>query len=338
MTTKRKIATALLCVSILCSLFSCSKQTPASKNRVFYEYFDTVSTFYDYTGSSDANFSKLTGRVEAELLEYHKLYDIYHEYEGVTNLATINNTAGEGPKKVDEKIIKMLLFAKEMYHFTDGNVNVAFGAVTKIWHDYRLGGTQIPPIELLTEASEHTDITSLIIDEVNMTVELKDSKMRLDVGAIAKGYAVEAISAALAADGYSGYVLDVGGNIRAIGEKPDGTGWTCGVKNPDTSSLQSYVYTTKIKNAAMSTSGSYERFYTVGGVNYHHIINDKTLMPENYYLSVSIKADSSALSDALSTAVFNMKPEEAEAFISNTKGIFAVLVLPNGEVKALGSD
>lgn len=337
MKLKRKLGALALCISTLITLFSCTGNSPKTKNRILYDYFDTVTSFYDYTGSSEESFSQLTSRVEKELSEYHRLYDIYNEYEGLTNLATLNKNAGNGPQKVDIRIIRMLLFSKEMYKLTSGRVNIAMGAVTEIWHNYREEGVSVPPMDILTAASEHTDIDNLLIDEENLTVELKDSKMRLDVGAIAKGYAVEMIAEGLLNDGYSGYVLDVGGNIRAVGEKPSGEGWTCGVRNPVVSSSQTYVYKTELKNAAMSTSGSYERFYTVEGISYHHIINGETLMPENYYLSVSIRADSSALSDALSTAVFNMRFEEAEKFVNSLSGVLAVFIMPDGEVVTAGN-
>ncbi len=331
-----RVALLLICISMTLNAISCSAPEPTPKNRVFYDYFDTVTTFYDYTGSDNEDFARLAERVETELSEYHKLYDIYNEYEGIVNLASLNKAAGKGPQRVDEKIIKMLLFSTEMHALTDGKVNIAMGAVTKIWHDYRTEGSEVPPMDILRAAAEHTDIEELIIDEENMTVELTDASMRLDVGAIAKGYAVEMISSSLLGDGYTGYVLDVGGNIRAIGQKPSGTGWSCGVKNPNTASMQSYVYKTELNNSAMSTSGIYERFYTIDGVSYHHIINGDTLMPENNYLSVSIRADSSALSDALSTAVFNMTREEATSFVESLSGVLAVLVMPDGEVVTLG--
>ena len=336
MKIRTKLAALLLCFATVFGLCSCGG---AAKEYTFYGSFDTVSTFYDYTGGlSVKKFEKLCCRVESELLEYHRLYDIYNEYEGITNLATINKNAGNGPQKVDSRIINMLLYSKEMYELTGGKVNVAIGAVTKIWHDYRKEGVAIPPMESLIAASEHTDINNLVINEEDSTVELKDANMSLDVGAIAKGYAVEAIADGLLRDDYSGYVLDVGRNIRAIGEKPDSSGWTCGVINPDWTSAQAYVYKTTLKNQSMSTSGSYERAYTVDGVSYHHIINGETLMPENYYLSVSIRAESSALTDALSTGVFNMKPEEAAVFIEKLPGVFAVFVMPNGDVVTAGKE
>ena len=337
----KKILCTILFFSMLLSLFSCTdgesgKANGEVKKRSFYNYFDTAGTFYDYTNSSDKEFEALADRVESELFEYHMLYDIYHEYEGITNIATLNKTAGTGAKKVDKKIIDLLLFAKEMYEKTDGKLNVAFGAVLSIWHEYRQTGTTLPPMADLLEASQNTDINSVTIDEENSTVELTNPNMSLDVGAVGKGFAVEAVAKMLEAENKNGFVLDVGGNLRTIGTKPSGSGWTAGVINPDRTSMQSYVYTLTISNSALVTSGSYERFYTVEGVNYHHIINPETLMPENYYLSVSIKSNSSATSDALSTAIFNMKYEEAESFVNQHPDIFVVLVMPDGEVLTLG--
>ena len=333
----KKILSLILVLSVLLSLFSCSEKNPKPITRSFYEYFDTVGTFYDYTGGGTEKFNALADRVEEELSEYHKLYDIYNEYEGITNIATLNRTAGTGAKKVDKKIVDVLLFAKEMYNLTGGKVNVAMGSVLKIWHGYREEGKEIPPMSLLLEANLHTDINSIIIDEENLTVEITDKNTSIDVGAVAKGYAVEMVAAGLEAEGKSGYVLDVGGNLRVIGTKKDGSGWKTGIRNPDMYAEKPYVYTLELKNtSALVTSGSYERFYTVDGVRYHHIINEKTLMPENYYLSVSVKSASSALSDALSTAIFNMKYDEAKTFVEGLNGVFVVFVMPNGEVVTAG--
>lgn len=331
----KKIIAVFCIIAFIIPTSSCFDSRIKPKSRIFYNCFDTVGVFYDYSGLDEDEFNKLADRVENSLIEYHRLYDIYNEYEGLINLATLNKKAGQGPQKVDKKIINMLLFSKEMYELTNGKVNIAMGSVLKIWHDYREEGIRIPDRAILDEANKNTDINNLIIDEENLTVDIVDPKMSLDVGAIAKGYAVEMTAAMLEDEGYSGLVLDVGGNLRVIGEKPNGEGWTAGVRNPDLSSSESYVYTFNLKNEALVTSGSYERFYTVDGVRYHHIINGETLMPENYYLSVSVKSDSSALSDALSTAIFNMKYDDAKKFVEKFKNITVVFVMPNGDINTL---
>ena len=171
----KKFMTAALLFSMLFFLFSClDKENTGTNSEVkkrSLHGFSTTGNLYDYSGGSEKEFEALADRVEAELLEYHKLYDIYNEYEGMTNLATLNKTAGTGAKKVDKKIIDLLLFSKEMYGETGGNVNVAFGAVLSIWHEYRNGGegTELPPMDALISASAHTDINNLVINEENLT-------------------------------------------------------------------------------------------------------------------------------------------------------------------------
>ncbi len=332
----KNILCAALCASFIFALISCTPAAdPKPQNRSYFDYFDTVSTFYDYSGLPRDEFSELCAHFEAELSEYHKLYDIYNEYDGVINIASLNRLAGHGAQRVDEKIIDMLSFAKEMHTLTSGRVNVAMGAVLKIWHEYREEGEAVPPIEELRAAAEHTDIEKLIIDRENLTVELLDPEMSLDVGAIAKGYAAEMLERDISELGYTAFVIDLGGNLKVSGTKPSGAGWQAGVQNPDLYSEERYVYKTELKDQAIVTSGSYQRFYTVGGVRYHHIINSETLMPENHYLSVSIISDNSALSDALSTAIFNMEYDEARSFTEGFSGITVILVMADGSVEEL---
>ncbi|MBQ8688872.1 MAG: FAD:protein FMN transferase [Clostridia bacterium] len=333
-TLTRKIAAlAALLLSVL-ALASCEQQIVA-KNRIFYEYFDTVSVVYDYTGGTQADFDATCALVEAELAECHRLYDIYEEYDGVTNLKTLNDRAGMGAVKVDERIIDLLTFSVEMYELTDGNVNVAMGSVLSIWHRERELGEKIPTPEELSAAAEHTDITKMVIDREAMTVELCDPEMSLDVGAVAKGYTAERIALMLKERGISGYVLDFGGNLRAVGEKPSGDGWVSGIRNPDPLAPDAYVRTVMVRDAALVTSGTYERFYTVGEVSYHHIISKDTLMPADKYVSVTIMSPSSALADALSTAVFNMTPDEARSLADSLGNIEITLVTADGEVTVI---
>jgi thiamine biosynthesis lipoprotein len=114
----------------------------------------------------------------------------------------------------------------------------------------------------------------LIIDDEKSTVYLSDPDMSLDVGAIAKGYAVEAVCSSLEERGIGGYIISVGGNIKTVGPKPGGEDWSVGIENPLAGENENpYIYTLKITGLAVVTSGAYQRYYTVGGVRYHHIIN-----------------------------------------------------------------
>ncbi len=305
----------------------------------YLDVFDTYTQIIAYT-NSQKEFEEYSEYIHDELLEYHKLFDIYNDYEGINNIKTINDNAGIQPVKVDSKIIDLLKFSKEEYVITNENVNIAMGSVLKIWHDYRTKGTedpdnaQLPDFNELENASMHMDIDKIIIDTEDNTVFIEDSEMSIDVGAIAKGYAVEQISSDVKAKGLENALISVGGNVFAIGGKGDSNeSWNVGVQNPDENSDESNVCITAIKDVSLVTSGDYQRYYTVDGVKYHHIINQQTLMPSDYFSSVTIICTDSAEADALSTAVFNMPFEEGEEFINSLENAEALWVFKNGEVK-----
>ena len=323
-------------------LLSCAPQNnqePKTQANSYYEYFDTVSTVISYAGDSADTFSANCDAIASLLQEYHRLFDIYYEYSDVNNLKTVNKNAGTVPVKVDQKLIDFLLYAKEIYTLTNGATNIAMGPVLKLWHDAREDGTDdpenayVPSPEELASAAKHTNIDDLIIDEKEKTVFFADPLMRLDVGAIGKGYAAERAAELLIGRGVTSYVLNIGGNIRTIGTKPSGDGWTTGITNPDKSSETEFVCKVIIKDTSLVTSGDYERFYEVDGVRYHHIIDPKTNMPAAYFSSISVFTKDSGLADALSTALFCMSYEDGLALVEKLGGVDVIWVDANGGVK-----
>ena len=168
----------------------------------------------------------------------------------------------------------------------------------------------------------------MIIDEANNTVTLTDPQMKLDVGAIAKGYATERVAKYFEEKGITGYVLNVGGNIRTIGSKADGTEWTVGIENPNSDDYLAYL---KLNGQSVVTSGSYQRFYYVDGKPYHHIIHPDTLLPATGYLSVSVICYDSGLGDALSTALFCLSQSEGLDLIESLDRVEAMWVDENGK-------
>ena len=338
----KKIISFLLAFVLFAALCACESTSEPEKFTAYYfDYFDTHTTIVGYE-QNEEDFRKVCQTATSLLEEYHKLYTIYNSYEGVNNLATINKLVdGEHQEvKVDEKIIDLLLYAKEMYYETGGMMNVAMGSVLSIWHEYRTWGlnnpdeAQLPKMDDLFEASKHTDIESIVVDKENMTVYISDPLASLDVGAIAKGFAVEEVAKALEEQGVTGYILNVGGNVRTIGTRGDGTPWQVGIENPDTSDGDKpHIEYLKLAGQSLVTSGSYQRFYVVDGVSYHHIIDPETLMPGDKYRSVSVLCHNSGLADALSTALFNMSFENGLALIEKLESVEAMWVMPNGEQK-----
>lgn len=315
----KRTATLILLLALLCGCTAAPSQSenPALQRyeATFLTLFDTVTTIVGYA-ETEAAFTDTAQAIHDELLEYHQLYDIYNEYEGINNIKTINDHAWEQPIEVDQRIIDLLLFSKDLHTQTRGRVNVAMGSVLGLWHDARETGIEdpeaaaLPDQDVLELAAAHTDIDSIQIDQEKRTVFLSDPEVRLDVGAIAKGYAVEQVCR----NAPSGLLISVGGNVRATGPKPEnGQPWVVGIQDPDDS--EQYLHTIYVEDVSVVTSGDYQRYFTVDGVPYHHIIDPDTLFPAGYWRSVTILCEDSGVADALSTALFTLPREEGQALL-----------------------
>ena len=314
----KRIIVFVLCVLLCVPALSSCKKAPAKYTEYSFDYFDTVTTITGYA-ASQAEFDRISGDVLARLGEYHKLYTIYHRFQGMENLCTVNELLNGAHRTVtvDRRIIDLLLYAKEMYEKTGGKVNIAMGSVLSIWHDYRTEGSdepwnaKLPPMEELAEAAKHTDIENILIDEAASTVTLADPKMKLDVGAVAKGWSVQKV----AEKAPSGLLISVGGNVCATGAKdPSGTPWVVGITDPNGGN---YLHTIENTDKSVVTSGDYQRYFVVDGKMYHHIIDPATLMPAEYFSSVTIITEDSGLADALSTALFCMSYEEGKSLVES---------------------
>ena len=279
----------------------------------YWDVFDTVTTVSGYA-AVQAEFDAAAREIHDALLEYHRLYNIYESYDGLRNLKTVNDQAGIGPVPVDERILSLLQFAQTAWTETGSRVNAAMGSVLALWHDAREQALEdpdraaLPDRSALEAAALHTDLSALELDLEAGTAFLTDPDMALDVGALAKGYAVEQVAAAAP----DHFLISVGGNVCATGPKPDGTPWTVAVENPDGGDFLKLLYA---EDQSVVTSGDYQRYFELDGVRYHHIIDPDTLEPAAYWRSVTVVAESSAAADCLSTALFTLPQAEGQRLL-----------------------
>lgn len=337
---KRCITFLLLGSITLTLLAGCARPAAGNgpKEKAYFTYFDTVSYVYSYAEDSEETFEAHCAEVSSILQNYHRLFDIYHEYSGINNLCTVNRLAGGEPVKVERELLDFLLYARELHEQTNGEMNILLGAVLSIWHDYRSealedpAAARLPGEQELSEAAKHTDISLLEIDPEAGTVRLTDPEASIDVGALGKGYATQKAAEHLEQQQVSGYVLNIGGNLALIGSKPNGDGWITGVRDPHQPDGP-YAATLTLENTSCVTSGSYERYYTVDGVRYHHLIDKDTLWPAEHVSSLTVITKDSGLADALSTALFCMPYEEGLTLVERMEGVEALWVLPDGAVK-----
>jgi thiamine biosynthesis lipoprotein len=306
--------------------------------------FDTVVQLVAYTETQD-EFDRYAQDCEAQFLELHHLFDIYNTYGELNNIRTINQNAGREPVIVDQRIINLIDFYLEHDYLAPGKVNIALGPVLALWHDYRAAaesGTAapaIPPLADLKAAAKHIDPAGIEIDRTASTVRLADPAMRLDVGAVAKGYATELVAKSLESKGLRSAILSAGGsNVRLIGAPLDTSrkSWQIGIQNPFGNLLipdEAPVDVILANATSVVTSGDYQRTYIVDGISYHHLIDPATLMPANYVKAVTIVTPDSGLGDYLSTAVFLLPYEQGLALVESLPNCEALWIFADGTMK-----
>lgn len=301
----RRRSLCLLLVLLLALPLFCSCQSARRQSKLYFDLFDTVVEVICYR--EDPDFDAICGRIYEQLRAYHQLYDAYTEpAEGVVSLYTVNKQAGVAPVQVDARILDLLDFYTTHRVATGAAVQVTYGAVLSLWHTARETGV-LPTTAVLDEAKKHTDPDDLVIDRAAQTIFFRDPAMQLDVGAVAKGYAVERVAEQLTAEGIDGYLINAGGNVRAIGPKQADTPWRVDVTAADGKTALGRVM---LPDGSLVTSGSYHRFLEVDGKTYAHIIDPTTGMPADRYTSVTIQVTESDIGDLLSTALFVLPEEE----------------------------
>ena len=308
---KKALILALAAAILLAGCVDAGQAENKKYTATFLDVFDTVTTVVGYAASEE-EFQATAQQIHDGLLRYHQLFDIYSDYEGVTNLKTVNDRAGVEAVAVDEAIISLLLECREYYDLTNGRINAAMGSVLRLWHNAREAAVPaVPDADALQSAAEHCAWDTVIIDEAAGTVYLSDPEQLLDVGAIAKGWAAQQVAQTAPA----GLLISVGGNVCATGPKTEaGDPWVVGVNDPEGG--DTYLHTLNITGGAVVTSGDYQRYFTVEGVRYHHIIDPDTLMPSTLWCSVTVICPDSGLADALSTALFLLPQAEGQALLT----------------------
>jgi len=311
---------AIVLIAAIIQLFPYERE-PEKYTVSYYGLFDTQTTVTAYMRDRE-DFGRLSGVIYGRLKELHESYDIYNDYEGRNNLKTVNDMAGIAPVTVNADIINLVSFAKEYCGITGGAVNAAIGPVTALWREFLGGGGPPPDAASLEMASGLTDIDKVIV--TGNTIFLSETGMSLDVGAVAKGYAVKLASDAAKASGYGDFLIDAGGDVHASGMPYGRDGWIIGIQDPDAANGIAKAFSLTNKSAV--TSGDYQRFREYGGVRYGHIIDPETNTPAGRYRSVTVIHPDCGAADALSTALFILPIDEGTA-LARERGASAVWIM-----------
>lgn len=225
-----------------------------------------------------------------------------------SDICRINAQAGLKPVKVSAEIFEMLELSKKYADLSGGAFDITIGPVMAIWG---FGGKHpvVPQKTALAKALQLVDMKSLVLDPAARTVFLKKPGMKLDLGAIAKGYATEKAIRVIQRYGITSALIDAGGNIRVLGRSPRNSPWKIGVKAPRKPGELAAVLS--LEDSSAVTSGDYYRFFEADGKRMHHILDPRTGYPAGHSMSVTVVTKDAGVADILSTAFFVLEPAKA---------------------------
>jgi len=253
-----------------------------------------------------------------------------HLIESEVNL--INQNAGKQAVPISEDTCFVIQTALDYAKQTKGAFNPVIGNIVELW-GIGTDDARVPSSEEINMFLPHLDYHQLILTKKPYTAQLTSDKIKLDLGAIAKGYAGDEMTRILIEQGITSALLNLGGNIIVIGNKPDGTLWSVGIQNPLEPERGQVAGILKVKNTSVVTSGSYERFFEEDGARYHHIMDPATGYPaESGVISSTIITQSSTLADALSTAVYILGKKKGLALIESLVDVEAVIITDENKI------
>lgn len=284
-------------------------------------YFDTVVTI------------KLNGTEDTDILQ--DCFDEMAKYESLlsrtregSDIWNINHSGGK-PVEVSDETSALIELAMKYSKLSDGAFDITVAPYIDLW-DFQNNPGNVPADEVIAAAREHVGISNLQLD--GNTVTLQDPKGAIDLGGIAKGYIADRLKELLAEKGIRSAWINLGGNVLAMGIKPDGSDWKIGIRDPFGEATD-IITIVKVADRSVVTSGTYERFFEKDGTIYHHILNPKNGYPvQNGLKSVTILSDSSADGDALSTTCFVLGLERGMELIESLDDVEAMFVTDDGEM------
>lgn len=254
---------------------------------------------------------------------------LMNRYSEDSDVARLNLRAGEEPVKLSDETMECLREAVRYAELSKGAFDPTLGPLIDLWGIGKKADF-IPSREEVERALGLRGVENIVLDLQAGTGFLKVKGMEVDLGGIAKGFAVDRAALVLRKRGVRSGIIDAGGNVYVIGKKPGGGDWRVGIRHPRKSDRM--IALVEVSDEAVITSGDYERYFEKDGIRYHHVFDPASGEPARNLLSSTIICPSSTRADALSTAVFVLGPKKGMDLVERLPDVEAILVTPRGEV------
>lgn len=316
----KQLSRCILLCMIMVLLCGCSIATKEPLSKTGF-HFDTVITITLY----DSKDEKIL----------NTCFDFCREFEDLVSrtietseIFKINHANGQ-PVEVSDTTIHLLKKGIEFSELTDGAFDITIAPLSELW-DFKNNPGNVPSNADINEALSHVNYKNIIID--GNTVTLTDPKAAIDLGGIAKGYMADQLKEYLLGEGVTSAIINLGGNVLTIGNKPDGNAFHIGIQKPF-DEQNATITSVSVKDSSVVTSGSYERYFKVNDTIYHHILNTDTGYPcDNELLSVTILSEKSIDGDALSTSCFALGLKSGQKLIESLDDVHAIFVTKDYEI------
>jgi thiamine biosynthesis lipoprotein len=264
--------------------------------------------------------------IDAVMAELRRIDNLMSHYKPESQLSQINEYANERAVQVDKELFDLIKLSTHYSQITEGAFDITYASVGYLYdYPHHVHPTEEQIRETLPAVNWH----NMLLDEEHHTVRFEHPGMRIDLGGIGKGYAVDRGIDILKGRGIERALVTAGGDSRIIGDRM-GRPWLVAVRHPD--NPNKVVTRIPLANSAVSTSGDYERFFDEGGVRYHHIIDPRTGHSASKVRSATILAPTATQTDGMSKTAFVLGPEKALEIINRLPEYDAVFVLPDGRV------
>jgi thiamine biosynthesis lipoprotein len=266
--------------------------------------------------------------ISEAMSEFQRIDDLMSSYKPDSVVSRLNRTGAIAKVPVGKEVFQIIRDAAAISAASGGAFDATIWPISSLW-GFDNGG-MIPKPEMIEEKLSLVGYQTIEFDESSYSVGFGVDGMGLDLGAIAKGWAIDRAMEILSARGVRNAIIDAGGDLRIIGARPGKDFWRIGIKHPrDQGAL---LLTLDLRDTAIVTSGDYERFFVVEGVRYHHILDPATGQPARDCRSVTVLAPTAAEADACATAAFVLGPSKGLAFLRKRPGVRGVIVGAAGEL------
>ena len=305
-------------VLLLLLSFSCC----AEWHQKQFEVMGTVAKV-EFESSDPQLSAKLIQQVVAEM---HRIDRLMSPFKTESELSKINNFAGKYPVKISNEMFNLLQASLDFSELTSGAFDISFSSVGYLY-DYR--NNKKPTKDQTQSLVEQINYRNIHLNDVDKSVKFDSDKLKIDLGGIAKGHAVDQCIDILRRHGIKNAFVSAGGDSRVIGKKNDRL-WYIGIRHPrDEKKL---IVNLPLEEVSISTSGDYERFFDQEGIRYHHIIDPKTGDSARKSQSVTILAPSSTMADALSTSIFVLGSVRGLELINKIPQTSAIIIDNQGKL------